>query len=71
MGNPLQNYEFNLRIALTQIEYMKYYLKRIPDPMAGEESPLLDALHALDAAVYNIKQWAEKNDVEVRESMKT
>lgn len=69
--NPLQKHSWMLRIPVTQMEQGITYLKRIPDPMPGDESPLLDAMNAMENAIWNIQQWCERNGVDLGESMRT
>lgn len=69
--NPLQQHEWMLRIPLCNMQTGQVLLRRIPDPMPGDESDLLDALHAMDSAIHNIKEWARKNGVVIKESMHT
>jgi hypothetical protein len=69
--NPLQRHEWMLRIPLCNMQTGLELLRRVPDPQPGEESSLLDAMEAMETAIYNIRQWCEANNIKLRESMLT
>lgn len=61
--------EVFLRTAVTNIRIHMETLRRLPFLDAGDS--MLDALQAMEAAIYNLHQYADKAGLAVQPSMKT
>jgi hypothetical protein len=62
--------ETRLRTAISNIRNSKEHLRQI-SPVTGGDDDLISAQHALDAAIWAIQKLATRNEVTLRESMKT
>lgn len=60
-----------LRMAIGHIGEAERYVGNTDDPDPPDESSLLSALAAMDHAKWNIRQWAAKHGVVIREAMNT
>ena len=66
-----QQYEPYLRFAVTSLQNAQKHLKRIPSGDSQSGDALDNAIQGMDAAIWNIKWWADMNGIELRESMHT
>ena len=72
MPGKHQVHEAVIRMTIANIHVFQDRLRQLPiltdDPT---EDGMVDALHALDAAVYNLRQYAAKAGITLREGMQT